>query len=209
VTRSEYYEQCRQKAREIREKHGLASPRLLISELKRICKAEGITKIEYRPFKSNRLRGAYFNDDVAITVVINGKLIRLSDPKVFTLAHELKHHLMDDVTGVSFCGDDNEKEMIEIGAEIFAAELIYPESDFAEHMEARGLRVGGACEPAELVHIKQATQTTLSYAGLAKRAVFLEYAPAGAFDGVKWTILEEQLYGVPIYKRMGRGRPLA
>ncbi len=64
----------------------------------------------------------------------------------------------------------------------------------------------GACTPQVLVHLKRETRTTLSYAGLAKRAEFLGFAERGSLANVKWKKLEEQLFGEPLYKRILRKR---
>jgi len=129
------------------------------------------------------------------------------DPKIFTMAHELKHHLVDHENTVSYCGEDNESTLVEISAEVFAAELIYPETDFAQDLMQRGVR-HGHCQDEDLVRLKHETRTTLSYMGLAKRAVFLGFAARGSFDNVQWTKIEEQIYGVPIYKKLRWGRKL-
>jgi hypothetical protein len=53
----------------------------------------------------------------------------------------------------------------------------------------------------------EGVQTTLSYAGLAKRAEFYGYAPSGTLTGYRgWKKLEEELYGEPVYKRIMRAR---
>jgi Zn-dependent peptidase ImmA (M78 family) len=133
--------------------------------------------------------------------MVNKKLIKQIDPKVFTLGHELKHHLMDDITGV--CTASNEKEITERGAEIFAAELIYPQADFMRDMAARGVASGG-CIPESLVRLKHETQTTLSHTGLAIRAMQLGYAAPGALDKVHWINLRNSMY--PEYTRFRRKR---
>jgi Zn-dependent peptidase ImmA (M78 family) len=148
-----------------------------------------------------KLRGAYFSDEIGATVMLAKGLPE--DPMVFTMGHELKHHLVDRDLALSYCDASNESDPIEIGAEIFAAELIYPEQDFVSHLSEMGLS-SGRCEPRHLVDLKRSTRTTLSYAGLAKRAEFLEFAPAGSLAGIRWKKLEEGLYGPPIYKRFRR-----
>jgi Zn-dependent peptidase ImmA (M78 family) len=154
--------------------------------------------IDLWPHKLRGLRGAYFNDELGPTVMLAKDLP--SDPLIFTMAHELKHHLVDRHLSISFCDRTNESEQIEIGAEIFAAELIYPEDDFVK--DYKQLNVKG-CTPEILVRLKQSNQTTLSYAGLAKRAEFLGFAPAGSLQKYRgWKKLEEQLFGVPLYKRL-------
>jgi hypothetical protein len=125
------------------------------------------------------------------------------DPMVFTMAHELKHHLFDRDLPVACCSERNINEHIEIGAEIFAAEFIFPEADFVSVLEAKGI-TAGTCTAEAIVHLKHDTRTTLSYAGLAKRAAFLGLAPQGSLDGVKWKKLEEQIFGEPFYRRLRR-----
>ena len=123
------------------------------------------------------------------------------DPMVFTMGHELKHHLVDSALAVSYCDPSNRTAYIEIGAEVFAAELIFPEEMFVSNMAAMGVGAG-QCKPETIVQLKRESRTTLSYAGLVKRAEFLGFAEDGALDGVKWTKLEEEIYGIPIYKRI-------
>jgi Zn-dependent peptidase ImmA (M78 family) len=174
---------------------------VLKSDLRKIYRQEGIRIDLWPHFKG--LRGAYFHDEHGATVVLNANLPE--DPRVFTMAHELKHHLVDRALGLAFCDVGNQNEEIEIGAEVFAAELIFPEQDFIDALT--GMGVGrGQCTAESLVRLKTQTRTTLSYAGLAKTAVRLKFAPEGAFDRVKWRKLEERLNGEPVYKRIQRYR---
>ncbi len=122
------------------------------------------------------------------------------EPRIFTMAHELKHHLVDRGRRFSYCGPSNEREPIEIGAEIFAAELIFPEHDFVETLRRMGVSQG-ECTPEVLVRLKNECGTTLSYSGLAKRSEFLRYAPSGSLKRVRWKKLEEEIFGKPLYKR--------
>jgi Zn-dependent peptidase ImmA (M78 family) len=49
-------------------------------------------------------------------------------PRLFALVHELKHHYIDQESirgGELKCGDYNANQIIEKGAEVFAAEFIY------------------------------------------------------------------------------------
>jgi hypothetical protein len=79
---------------------------------------------------------------------------------------------------------------------VFAAELIYLEIQFGSDMQARGITIGG-CTPEVIVRLKRETRTTLSYAGLVKRAEFLGFAAAGALQRVRWKKLEESIFGLP------------
>lgn len=184
-------------AREVRTGFGLLTPRVLKSDLRRIYKRYDI-HIDLWPYKFQKVRGAYFNDESGVTVLVNRNLP--DDPLIFTMAHELKHHLVDSGVVLSYCGSNNESEPIEIGAEVFAAELLFPEQDFITFLTDMGVGYG-ACRPQHLVELKHNTKTTLSYAGLVKRAEFLGFTNKGGFKGVQWKKLEEKIYGVPIYKK--------
>jgi Zn-dependent peptidase ImmA (M78 family) len=189
-------------ARETRAKYGLSTPRVLKSDLRRIYKDQGI-HIDLWEHKFKQMRGAYFNDDLGPTVVIVKGLP--DDPTIFTMAHELKHHLADRDLPIACCEANPRNEMIEIGAEVFAAEFIFPESDFARILGEMGI-VQGKCTAEQIVRLKRQTQTTLSYAGLSKRAEFLGFAPSGCFSKIAWKKLEEQIFGEPAYKRIIRWR---
>lgn len=89
------------------------------------------------------------------------------EPKLFALVHELKYHYRDRQIlgeGVISCGDYNQNELIEKGAEVFAAEFIYPEVEFAA--DARAVR-GQGWTAEDVVHFKRgckAKVSTRSYA---------------------------------------------
>jgi Zn-dependent peptidase ImmA (M78 family) len=202
VNRFQYYEAMKALARQVRTEHSLATCRVLRRDLRRIYSKLGI-RIDMRPQKFKKLRGAYFNDDLGPTVMIAKQLP--PEPTIFTLAHELKHHLADAGHDRFECSAANESEPIEISAEIFAAELIFPEAEFARVLTAQGVRKG-ECKAEVLVRLKHDTQTTLSYASLAKRAEFLKFAPQGSLAGTKWKKLAETIYGEPAYKRIMRRR---
>lgn len=205
MNRHAYYESLKGLAQDVRAKYGLHTPRVLRSDLRRIYRAYEI-KIDLWPYRLKELRGAYFDDDMGPTVLLAGHLP--PDPTIFTMGHELKHHLKDRGLGLTYCSTANECEPLEIGAEIFAAELIFPEEDFSEKLRNMGVKPG-QCTPEVVVRLKKDSMTTLSYASLAKRAEFLGFAPAGSYSLVKWKKLEEQLYGVPLYKRIQADRTKA
>ncbi|MEK7234228.1 MAG: ImmA/IrrE family metallo-endopeptidase [Elusimicrobiota bacterium] len=186
-------------AREVRGQHGLNSCRVGRADLRRIYKAEGI-RIDKWPHRFKDLRGAYFNDELGPTVMLAPLP---TDPLVFTMAHELKHHLVDRSAALSFCGLGNNEELIEIGAEVFAAEMLFPEQDFSALMRQLGVASLG-CTPAHILRVKRDTATTLSYMGLVKRAEFLGFASPGSLPRQGWRKLEEQTYGLPSYRRERR-----
>ncbi len=197
VGRSEYYESLKDLARDTRSRYGLTTPRVLRSDLRRIYRAEGI-EIHKCPAKLKRLRGAYIFDETGPAVLINGALP--PEPTIFTLAHELKHHLVDRGTGLSFCGESTATAHVEIGAEIFAAEFIFPETDFWKALTASGVTPDNYV-PEALVRLKARLRTTMSYASMAKRIEFRGYAPPGSHAKVGWRALEDSLFGVPFFRR--------
>lgn len=119
------------------------------------------------------------------------------------MAHELKHYLVDRNEGVLRCDSTNVADEVEIGAEVFAAELIFPDDAVCAWLGNLGVRKG-ACKAEDLVHLKQRSKTSLSYAGLVKKVDWLGFASKGDFIGIKWKILETSLYGEPAYKRFRR-----
>ncbi len=202
MNRSDYYDQMKALARCTRASYELTTPRVMKSDLRRIYKDKGI-HIDLWDRKFKQMRGAYFHDDLGPTVVIVKGLP--DDPTVFTMAHELKHHLVDSHLAIACCEDNPRNAMIEIGAEVFAAEFLFPEGDFCRILNEMGVKPG-ACTAETLVRLKHGTQTTLSYAGLSKRAEFLKFADEGSFAKIGWKKLEEKIYGEPLYKRINRWR---
>ena len=201
MNRRAYFQHMRQLADQLRTKYGFRSPRVGKADLRIIYRDEGI-RIDLWPyFKS--IRGAYLCDEQGPTVVINKKLPE--DPCVFTMAHELKHHFVDRQLKLAACDVGNQNEEIEIGAEVFASELILPEGLFTSELQRRGV-VAGKCSAEHLVEFKRSTRTTLSYAGLEKYAMRLGFGPSTGYAGVQWKKLELELYGEPPYKKFIRAR---
>jgi len=198
VRRYEYYEALKVLAREIRDHYGLNTPRVLRSDLRRVYRDQKIRIYPWK-FRFKRLRGAYIYDSGGAAVLIN--VLLPVEPVIFTLGHELKHHLTDRTTGLSYCDTSNADAHLEIGAEIFAAELIYPQADFVAALVKMGI-TSSNYQPEALVKLKARVKTTLSYAAMAKRTEFLGIAPWGAHVRVKWRSLEERLFGPPVYKRI-------
>ena len=182
-----YYEDLIALARQVRAEHGLSSPRVLPSDLMRIYGKYGIV-LDQWPYRFRNLRGAFINDHLGTTIMV-AKGLPL-DPMVFTMAHELKHFFRDRDLGISYCDQSNLNKSLEIGAEIFAAELLFPDRDFVAHMTTMGVR-RDQCLPKTLIRLKRKTGTTLSYAGLAIKAERLGFAPAHSLTTIKtWRRLE-------------------
>jgi Zn-dependent peptidase ImmA (M78 family) len=190
VNTQNYYEDLKQLARQVRAENGLSSPRVLPNDLMRIYARYGITVDEW-PYRFRHLRGAFINDHLGTTVMLAKGLPR--DPMVFTMAHELKHFFRDRDLGISYCDQSNLNKSLEIGAEIFAAELLFPDRDFVAHMTKMGIR-RDQCLPKTLIRLKRETGTTLSYAGLAIKAERLGFAPSHSVTTIKtWRRLEAVL----------------
>lgn len=128
--RSDYYNDLKALAREKRALHNVSTSRFGLREARQIYKAEGIRIDLWRlPYK---IKALYMCADGDSTVAIQKSLP--DEPKLFALMHEYKHHLTDRAVlgnGFIHCGDYNANQEIEVGAEVFAAEFIYPESEFA------------------------------------------------------------------------------
>jgi Zn-dependent peptidase ImmA (M78 family) len=196
-----YYEDLKLLARRVRAENGLSSPRVLVNDLMRIYARNGIVIDEW-PYRFRNLRGAFINDHLGTTVMVAKGLPQ--DPLVFTMAHELKHFFRDRDLGVSYCDQSNLNKSLEIGAEIFAAELLFPDRDFVTHMNLMGIR-RDQCLPKTLIRLKQQTGTTLSYAGLAIKAERLGFAPSHSLTTIKTWRRLEAVYALPV-PRVGRNR---
>lgn len=192
----------KQRARAMREEFGLCTPRVLRSHLRRIFRAFGV-ELVYWPGKFKRIHGAYFSDEYGTTVMLERGLPE--EPMIFTMAHELKHHLVDQSSQISCNEITPATDYIEKGAEVFAAELIFPEQDFLAALEQLGVKRGACCQ-RDLVVLKHETKTTMHYASLTKRAEFLGIAPEGTIPRTGWKKLEERLYGIPLYKQLRQRR---
>lgn len=197
MKRFDYYEKMRELALNLRSRHGINGPKLLPQQLKNIIKKEGVHEIVlYTHFKS--IRGCYLIEECG-TVVIGVQKGLPRDPYAFTLAHELKHHLVDQEhikDGRIACTDKNASTEIEIGAEVFAAELLYPQQMFLHDIRQLGVS-RGQCNVDHILELKHRTDTTLSYAAIVKRAEYLRLAPRGKFSSVKWKKAEYERFGDP------------
>ena len=167
--------------------------------MRSIYKSEGI-KIDLREIKGTRIRAAYFCEDGRFSVLVNKKLPQA--PRLFCLAHELKHHYLDRDKirdGTIKCGDYNQNKEIEIAAEIFAAEFIYPVAEMVELIQDMGINKSN-CTPEELVKFKKKCPAKVSYQFLVKRFEWLRLCQKGEYKSIQFNKLEEKIYGKPFYK---------
>jgi Zn-dependent peptidase ImmA (M78 family) len=195
-----YYEGLKKLARQKREFYQVSTVKFGLAQVRKIYKAEGI-RIDQRPL-TRRIKAIYMCDGGDPSVAIQETLPKA--PKLFALVHELKHHYRDQdaiQSGQIICGDHNANALIEKGAEVFAAEFIYPEEEFAADLMALGVK---RWTPEDLVRFKRGCQAWISYTFIRKRMERLNLIPRGAFSEVKFQNLEEQLYGVPFYRRFKR-----
>lgn len=194
------YETVKKLALQKREQYGVVTGQTNLSFIRRIYKAEGI-HIHYCPQRLHNLRAAYFSDGGDLDVLLNKSLP--DEAKIFSLVHELKHHYLDkcDMDELSFClkqyGDE---PLVEKSAEVFAAEFIWPESEFAEAIYDFGLNVGN-CSPENIVRFKLGHAVPISYQFLKKRLKRLRIITDSSYDNVKFLKLQEEIYGKPYYKR--------
>ena len=182
-----YYCEMKELARKVREHYALVSPRIRCSELRKIYRAQGI-RLTLWPGKARNVRGAYFNDELGVNVMVIKELAE--DAMVFTMAHELKHHLVDSELKPYSKWRFDQPNPLEVGADLFAAELIYPERAFESDLERMRTRAGES--PLDVIlRVKKETGTTLPYRVLRERAVLMGFAPARMFRGSFWQKLEK------------------
>jgi Zn-dependent peptidase ImmA (M78 family) len=210
VSRNDYYQDLKALARSKREEYAVATDHLGLREMRAIYRHEDIT-IDLWPHRLKKVRAAYMVVDGEPHVLLN-KAIKPVEPRLFSMAHELKHHFVDRYQAVaSPCGLGCQEYVnyrgvpqIEIGAEVFAAEFIFPEREFRE-WAATSLGTGD-CSREDVVRLKRACPAKVSYTFLVKRLERLRYVRKGALAGVQFRKLEEELFGPPIYKRIRHRR---
>lgn len=194
-----YYLAMRDLAHDKRAEYDVTTELLNLNVVARIYRAEGIT-LDRRIIKSTRIRAAYFNDVDGCSVVVKKNLPR--EPKLFALVHELKHHFVDRdavAAGEIRCGDYNAHQVIEKGAEVFAAEFIYPEAEMRTLAVDAGVHSG--CTAEDVCRLKHVCPAPVSFRFLVKRLEWWKFCERGAFGRVKFSKLYENIYGLPIYKQ--------
>jgi Zn-dependent peptidase ImmA (M78 family) len=132
-------------------------------------------------------------------VLIKNNLPR--EPKLFCLVHELKHHFVDqdDIrNGHVTCGDYNQNEIIEIAAEIFAAEFIFPDDEMLELINGMGINSGN-CTAEIIVRFKQKCPAIISCQFITKRFERFGLCNVGQYKNTQFRKLEEELFGKPFY----------
>lgn len=199
MSRAEYYDEMTALAAVKRKEFGVTTANVGLREVRRIYKTQGM-KIDLWKL-SPRIRAVYMSEAGDASVLVNRNLPSI--PRLFSMVHELKHHFCDREAiekGKLQCGDYNANEVIEIGAEVFAAEFIYPEQEFCASVEQLKLKPG-AVAPEDVVHLKRCCQAPVSYKFLQKRLERFGYIQIGQFGSVQFQKLEETIYGQPIYKQ--------
>lgn len=199
MTKSDYYEGLKVLARQKRTHHRVITSALGLREVRGIYSAEGVI-VDLRPL-SKRIRAVYMCDDDDPSVLVNKNLPE--EPRLFAMLHELKHHYCDRqviAQGGHRCGDYNANQEIEIGAEVFAAEFIFPEAEFLELTQKVGID-GQRCSAEQVVDLKRSCPAKVSYMFLKKRLEWFRIIEPHQFDKIRFQKLEEQIYGAPIYKQ--------
>ncbi len=199
LSNAEQYDQARALARRKRDELGIKTTDIKIPLLKKICKDEGV-KVDLVENIGARIRAAYFFDDDGASILLKKDLPR--EPKLFALAHELKHHFLDrnDIAdGKMRCGDYNANNVTEIAAEEFAAEFIYPILEMQALINSMEVSTGN-CTPQQIVEIKRRVPAPVSYLFVRKRLERFGIIPKDQFSDVKFQKLEEQMYP-PLYKQ--------
>ncbi len=199
----EYYEKMKSLARQKRDLYSIGQKIIGLSDIRRIYKTEGI-KIYLADGRSKNLRAAYYNDNDGCDVYLNGRLPK--EARIFSLIHELKHHYEDRArlqTTVPCCLKYGQEPEIEISAEIFAAEFIWPEQEFRQAVQGYGITSANCC-PERVVHFKRTFTMPVSYTFIVKRLEWFGIIPKGKFNKVKFKNLEYLIYGKPFFLRYSR-----
>jgi Zn-dependent peptidase ImmA (M78 family) len=203
MDRTAYYALMRQRALEVRAQYGVRTEAFGLREMLAIYRDQQIQLDRWRP-KLRKVRAAYFVLDDEASVLLNAAITPV-EPKLFALAHELKHHLIDrEAAKLRPLGcqiDFSSRDPVEIGAEIFAAEFIFPQEEF--HAWLRDdLAIATHCSREDVVRVKRACPAKVSYQYIVKRLEWLGHVERGEYARTQWVKLEESIHGQPFYKRL-------
>lgn len=196
------FEEFKELAREKRTLYHVNTASFGLKEIRQIYKAEEID-IHYYPI-APKIKAIYMCGDGYCSVAVQKSLP--DEPKIFALVHELKHHYCDQEilkSGRIHCGDFNMKDPIEISAEIFAAEFIYPLKEFSKDL---GSFKSGTWTKEKIVAVKRACKAKVSYRYILRRLSELELLDFKEFEKVQFQKLEHELFGLPYHLRKLRKR---
>ena len=201
------YERLKALARAKRGEHEVTTGSIGLSSVRGIYKAEGI-KLDLWHYKLRRVRAAYFICDGEPHVLVNAQLPEA--PRLFAECHELKHHYEDRAIAEEsgFACEElawAKAPEREIGAEVFAAEFIYPESEFLEDLRASGLNDGN-CTVERVIALKRGAIPPISYQFIVKRLEWFGITRTGQFAKVQWKKREAEIYGPPVYVQIRERR---
>jgi len=202
IDRAAYYSHIRELALIKRAEYSVATGAFGLKEVRAIYRREGIAidTLSLTP----RLKAIYMCSDGECSVAIRKDLPK--EPKLFALVHELKHHWADrhltEADRLS-CGLFNESELHEKAAEVFAAEFIYPESEFKSDIFAfEELYKIRNWTVDDVVHFKRNhCKANVSYTYIRKRLEWFGKITPDQFRGTQFQKREDQLYGAPIYRQ--------
>lgn len=193
---SDLYKIVKALALEKRAKFGVNKDNIGLAKLREIYKIEGI-KIHLKDEGLKTIRAAYFNDQNGCDVLLNSSLPK--EVRIFSLAHELKHHYLDrDILKSEILTMEYGAEpLIEKTAEVFAAQFVWPEDDF--YTEADNFGLCSSCSPEDIVNFKRYSNMPVSYKFVTKRLEWFNIIQKGSIDKEHFQILEWKMYGKPFY----------
>lgn len=192
-----YFEKMKELARQKRELYNVRTAAFGLREVRKIYSAEGVS-LDYYQLPS-KVKALYMCADGDRSVAIKKTLPE--EPKLFALIHELKHHYceQDDISkGKINCGDYNQNELIEIGAEVFAAEFLYPENEFSQDIQYSRI---STWTPNAVVIFKKHCKAKVSYQFICKRLERLGLISRNQFKDIQFQRLEYQIFGLPYHLR--------
>lgn len=201
MSASSQFDHLKQLARDKRKQHGVDTANFGLKQVREIYKAEGI-RIDYRPL--GKIKALYMCDDDHYSVGVRRDLP--NEPKIFALIHELKHHYCDQEilkSGRIHCGDFNMNDPIEIGAEKFAAEFIYPIREFAHDVSLLNIQ---EWSETDIINFKRNCKAKVSYAYICRRLTELRLIGFNQFKGVQFQKREYDIFGLPYHLRARRSR---
>jgi Zn-dependent peptidase ImmA (M78 family) len=198
MDRQLHYQRIRDLARRKRTEHAVQTGSFGVREIRAIYRKERVL-IDIRKLPSC-LKAIYLVQDGEASVAVQKDLP--DEPKIFALMHELKHHWFDQelIKSEAFsCGDYNANELEEKGAEVFAAEFIYPDAELFDDLQTCN---GSVWRPEDIVRFKRDhCRAKVSYTFIRKGLERRGLIKPKEFADVRFQKLEHEIYGLPFYRQ--------
>ena len=194
---SNRFDEMRKLANAKRNEFSISTHEINLASIRAIYKQLNI-KIDSNRGKLRKIKAAYFCGEYGCSVLLNMQLP--VEPRLFAMIHELKHHFVDQEVIMCACTEIHDSSpLIEIGAEVFAAEFLFPDKELKPYIDS--FANGNTITPEHVVKMKKNSPVQVSFQFFCKSLARLGYIKKGQFDKIKIKKLFDSVYGIPFYRK--------